>query len=93
MPKSIMNESQWAALFMAGEFPDIYIHVWNLRARIIANGRDITDMIPDGQRLGIEGVGAAGGTITMSGYYPPSDEIIRAIKALRKKRVGDERNA
>jgi hypothetical protein len=85
MTKPIMSEAEWAALFMSGSFPDVYINVWNLRARIMANGQDITELIPNGKKLALDAVQAAGGTITMSGWYPPSEEILLAIEELREK--------
>jgi|GEM_PF-1833358 len=84
MTKPIMSEPEWAALFMSGGFPDVYINVWNLKAKIMANGQDITDLIPNGKKLAFDAVQAAGGTITMSGWYPPSEEILSAIEELKK---------
>jgi hypothetical protein len=85
MTKPIMGEPEWAALFIGGDFPDVYVNVWDLRARIMANGQDITELIPNGKKLALDAVQAAGGTITMSGWYPPSEEILSAIEELRKK--------
>jgi len=83
--KPIMSETDWAVLFMGGAFPDIYIKVWDLKIKIVVGGMDITQLIPDGQKLDFDAVHAAGRAITISGYYPPSKEILLAIEELRKK--------
>jgi len=88
MTKPIMTEPEWVSLFIAGNMPEVYINVWNLKARIkVRRGNqeiDITDDLPDGKRLAIKAVEAAGGAITMSGLYPISDEIAAEIKELIK---------
>jgi hypothetical protein len=89
MAKPIMNEADWVALFVAGGWPDLYVDVQNLRARILCerSGKcfDITAEIPDGQKLAIEAVEAFGGSLSRSGMYPPSEEIIEAAQRLMKK--------
>lgn len=87
MTKPIMSEAEWTALLMSGEFPRIFVNVWDCKANIMIRKEDgkyvnITPLIPDGERLAREAVEAAGGTITTSGWYPPSDEIMQTIKKL-----------
>jgi hypothetical protein len=84
-----MNEVEWVAFFVAGGWPDLYVDVQNLRASILSerSGKcvDITADIPDGEKLAIEAVEAFGGSITRSGMYPPTEEIIEALQQLMKK--------
>jgi len=58
----------------------IEVDVWNCEARIFAVRNQtsvlITDLIENGEDLAQEAVEEAGGSITMSGVYPPSQKII-----------------
>jgi len=101
MTKPIMSEAEWTALFISGKLPRIYVNVWDCKASIMIRGEDekyvdITSLIPDGERLAREAVEAAGGTITTSGWYPPSEEIMQTIKKLGEdvylgaKKLGEE---
>lgn len=90
MSKSIYNQVEWIALFESGGMPDIYVNVSNFQARIfIRDGKeyiDITDDIPNGEKLAIDAVKKAGGGINISGWYPPTDRIIKAIQAMQKQK-------
>ncbi|MEW6770133.1 MAG: hypothetical protein AB1330_01890 [Bacillota bacterium] len=82
MATPIMSEAEWVLFFEAGGVPEIFVNVWNCRARImVCSGseyKDVTDKLPDGQRLAEEAVEAFGGAINISGWYPPTHEILAA---------------
>lgn len=83
---SMFSEAQWVAMFEAGLMPEVFVNVWNLRAGIMLRKPgteeyvDVTAEIENGRELAIKAVEEAGGWLSRSGWYPPSDEITQAIK-------------
>ncbi len=83
---SIFSEAEWVAMFEAGFMPEVFVNVCNLRAGIMlrkpGTGEyiDITSEIENGRELAEKAVEEAGGWLSMSGWYPPSDKIMKAIK-------------
>lgn len=41
---------------------------------------DVTEEIPNGQELAEEAVKVFGGAINISGWYPPTQEIVETLK-------------
>jgi hypothetical protein len=91
---SVFSEAEWVALFEAGHMPEVFVNVMDLQARIMVKRPgtedyvDITGEIENGPELARKAVEEAGGQITWSGWYPPNDEILRAIE--RKRWQKDE---
>jgi len=87
MAKPIMNQIQWCAF--EGKLI-LWVDVAGCRVRImhrLNNGsvEDITDKIPDGKKMAVEAMEAFGGAANVSEVYPPTYEIIGAIRALIAK--------
>ena len=82
--KPACNQLEWIAFFEAGGTPEVFVNVSNCRARIVVlrdgNYVDVTGEIPNGEKLAEEAVYAFGGAINISGWYPPTKEIIEALK-------------
>ena len=89
--KPVCNQLEWIAFFEAGGTPEVFISVYNCRARIMVlrDGRyvDVTGEIPNGEELAEEAVYDFGGAINISGWYPPTQEIIEALRS-RKAQPG-----
>lgn len=79
MATPLYDQAQWIVVCEGIGLPPVYISVWNMQARVICNGRDVTDMIPSGKDKAIDAVEAFGGGINTSGIYPPTHEIIEAL--------------
>jgi len=82
--KPIMNQLEWMASHEMGGTPKVFVNVWNCRARIMVEKdgqyEDVTDQIRKGTEMAEEAVYAFGGAINMSGWYPPTDKILKALK-------------
>lgn len=69
-----------------GNRPRIYIDVWNLHARILVLKQnqyiDVTDRIPNGEKLAEQAAWDFGGAINMSGWYPPTFYIYEMCEKL-----------
>lgn len=88
MAKPVCNQLEWIALFETGGTPEVFVNVCNFKARIMVfqDGEyaDVTEEIPNGQELAEEAVEAFGGAINISGWYPPTQEIIKALREGQK---------
>jgi len=91
-----ITQSEWAAIWKMCH-PRIFVNVSGCRASILmleskdaSTGRtkykDITDLIPNGEQLAADAVEDFGGVLNMSGWYPPSIEILDAIEKLDEER-------
>jgi len=85
-----IGQAEWAAMWKMGH-PRVFVNVSGCRASILmlesedaSTGRtkykDITDLIPNGEQLAADAVEDFGGVLNMSGWYPPSIEILDAIE-------------
>lgn len=83
MPTPVCDQIDWMFLCKY-TLPMVYVNVWNCQARIIFNKEDITDLFINGAEMAEDAVYAFGGTINISGIYPPTEEILSALeKALK----------
>lgn len=83
MSKPIYNQVEWYCLHRGGIRPEVFVNVYNLQAKILLrkNGEyvDVTDSIPNGREMASEATYASGGGVNVSGWYPPTEEIIGAL--------------
>lgn len=90
MATPVVSQLEWLKLWESGEeLPRVFVNVWNCRAAImVLDGeeyKDVTDTLENGEELAEEAVYAAGGAVNISGWYPPTVEI---LESLRKRSSG-----
>jgi hypothetical protein len=85
----IMNMWRWEEFVSSKHWPDLWVEIKNMQARIFtgkfSKSVDITADIPDGEKLAKEAVEASGGSFSQPFMYPPTEEIIEAAQRLTKK--------
>jgi hypothetical protein len=54
-------------------------------ATIHYKGKDITNLIPNGEELAREAVYLARGALNISGIYPPTDVILEEVQKLENR--------
>ncbi len=80
-PKPLYNVAEWIAINQNG-IPELYVNVMDFKATIRYKGKDITKEIPNGSKLATDAVIASGGSISISGIYPPTDVIAEEVQKL-----------
>ncbi|ORX22465.1 hypothetical protein BVF91_11535 [Thermoanaerobacterium sp. PSU-2] len=78
-PKPLYTVAQWVAINQQG-LPELYVNVMDFKATIRYKGKDITKEIPNGSKLATDAVIVAGGSISISGIYPPTDVILEEVQ-------------
>ena len=78
-PKPLYNIAEWIAINQKG-LPELYVNVMDFKATIRYKGKDITKEIPNGSKLATDAVIASGGSISISGIYPPTDVILEEVQ-------------
>lgn len=70
---------------------NVQVDVWNCQARVFIDGKHIDEVmqITDAEkeeidRLALESIESVGGTINRSGFYPPSDALVKYVEDLKK---------
>ncbi len=83
-PKPVCNQLEWIAFFEAGGTPEVFVNVYNCQARIMVlrDGKyvDVTEEIPNGQRLAEEAVEAFGGAINTPAGIRPRRRLSRPLE-------------
>jgi hypothetical protein len=69
---------------------DVEVRVWDFKAIVYYKGLDISEFCNEKEKeelekLAIESVESVGGSITWSGFYPPSEELVEFVSHIVEK--------
>ena len=80
----LYDQLSWFLAFQEDEPPLVFVNVAGFQARILVRRgqqyADVTDQVPNGRRLARQAVHAFGGVLSQSGWYPPTDRLMVALK-------------